>query len=79
MSPRGGRDLHSVAVTGMFVFGSLVILSGLIFVTIGWPGITGRYVVAAGMGSMIGFVTCASAAMFTAARDTYPRRGRDDN
>jgi hypothetical protein len=45
------------------------------FITIRWPGDSGRYVVVAIIASVIAFLGFASAAVFTAARDTYPREG----
>lgn len=70
----GGRRLHATAVTGMIIFACLGVLSTLAFITVSWPGGSSRYVLAVAMGCVIGFVACATAAVFTAARDTYPRR-----
>jgi phosphate/sulfate permease len=53
--------------------------SMLAFVTVRWSGTTGRYVVALFVMAAIGFVTCASAAVFTAARDTYARSPRENS
>lgn len=47
------------------------------FITIRWPGETGRFAMAAFFVSVIVFLVCASAAVFTAARDTYPSRHED--
>ena len=47
------------------------IMSMLAFITVTWPGDTGRYVVAVFIGSGICFLACASMAVFSAARDTY--------
>lgn len=46
----------------------------IVFVTIGWPGTSGRVVIGIFIGAVVGFMTCASIAVFSAARDTYPRR-----
>ena len=66
------RSLHATATTGVAVFAVTGLLALLAFVTVGWPQDTGRYVMAVFIGSVIGVVACASAAVFTAARDTYP-------
>jgi hypothetical protein len=47
----------------------------LAFVTIRWPGSSGRYLIAVLFGSVIVFVVSASTAVLTAARDTYAGRG----
>jgi hypothetical protein len=52
------------------------IVSTLAFITVTW-GAVARYVGAAIFLSVVGFLACASAAMLTAARDTYARRGAD--
>ena len=77
---RRPSGLHAVATAGMALCAVVVILSGIAFLTIGWPGQSGRVVIAVGMGGVIGFLACVSAAVLTAARDTYARpdqpRGR---
>jgi hypothetical protein len=45
------------------------------FITIGWPGRTGRYVIAVVVFSVVAFMVSAATAVFAAARDTYSRRG----
>jgi putative Ca2+/H+ antiporter (TMEM165/GDT1 family) len=52
----------------------LGITTMIAFVTIGWPGDSGRVVIGIFIGAVVGFMTCASIAVFSAARDTYPRR-----
>jgi hypothetical protein len=47
----------------------------LAFISISWPGDTGRFVIAVCIGAAISFMACASIAVFSAARDSYPRRG----
>jgi hypothetical protein len=47
----------------------------LAFVTIRWPGSSGRYLIAVLFASVIVFVVSASTAVLTAARDTYAGRG----
>jgi hypothetical protein len=48
----------------------------LAFITISWPDDSSRYVVVVFMVAVVGFVTSASIAVFSAARDTYPRHPR---
>lgn len=66
----------------MSFFALLGIASIFAFITITWPGDTGRYVTGVFVVSIIGFVSSASAAVFTAARNTYappdPTTGRDE-
>jgi hypothetical protein len=52
------------------------IASMLAFITISWPDDLGRYVMAIIVISVVGFMTSASLAVFSAARDTYPRDSR---
>jgi hypothetical protein len=66
--------LHGVAIAGMAAFAVVGILATLAFITVGWPGRIGRYVGGAIFMSVVGFLACASAAVLTAARDTYVRR-----
>ncbi|MBA2273947.1 MAG: hypothetical protein H0W21_08635 [Actinobacteria bacterium] len=70
--PTRRRSLHALATTGVAVFAVTGLLAMLAFVTVGWPGNTGRYLMAIFIGSVIGCLSCASAAVFTAARSTYP-------
>jgi uncharacterized membrane protein len=60
----------------MAVFALVGIASMLAFITISWPDDSSRYVVGVFMTAVIGFVTSASIAVFSAARDTYPRHPR---
>jgi hypothetical protein len=48
----------------------------LAFISVRWPGDISRFVLAVCVGAAISFMACASTAVFSAARDTYPRRGR---
>lgn len=59
-------------------FAVLGIVATLAFITVGWPGDTGRRVIAVIILSALAFMACASAAVLSAARDTYARRGRED-
>jgi hypothetical protein len=51
----------------------------LAFVTVRWEGSTGRFFVALFILAAIGFLACASAAVFTAARDTYAQSPARDS
>jgi hypothetical protein len=68
--------LHGLAILGMAVFALVGIAAMLVFITISWPDDSGRYVVAVFIASIVGFMTSASLAVFSAARDTYPRHPR---
>ena len=70
-APTPPGRLHGIAITGMSVCALVGIVALLSFVTVRWPDRTGRYVIAVLVGAAIGFLACASAAVFTAARDTY--------
>ncbi|MDQ4144726.1 MAG: hypothetical protein M3198_13475 [Actinomycetota bacterium] len=71
--------LHRMAIAGMAISALLGIFSMLAFVTVTWPGESGRYVMAVVIGSAVGFMTCASLAVFAAARETYVVRDPSDN
>lgn len=45
----------------------------LAFATIHWTGAAGHYVIGVVVIAAVGFLACASAAVFTAARETYSR------
>ena len=70
--PSHQRSLHAFATTGVAVFIVTGLVAILAFLTVGWPGETGRYLVAIFIGSIIGCFACASAALFTAMRGTHP-------
>ena len=63
--------LHSMAIAGMAICALVGIFSMLAFITVSWPGETGRYVVGVVIAAGVGFMTCASLAVFSAARETY--------
>jgi uncharacterized membrane protein YhfC len=75
-SPPTSR-LHASAIAGMALFALLGIGSMLAFVTVRWTGAVGRFVIGAVIFSAIAFLVCASAAVFTAARDTYAARPQE--
>jgi hypothetical protein len=74
---RPGR-LHGLAIFGMALFAVAGSLATLAFITVTWPGRVGHYLVAVVLASVIGFLACASAAVLTAARDTYARAPSTD-
>jgi hypothetical protein len=51
----------------------VAVLSMVAFVTVRWPGDSGRILVGIFLFSILGFLACASAAVFTAARATHAR------
>jgi hypothetical protein len=57
----------------------VALLAGIAWLTIGWPGSLGRVVIAVMVAGVLGFLTCASAALLTAARDTYARGDRRED
>lgn len=69
--PRRLGRLHALAIAGMAVFAIVGVFSMLAFITVTWPNETGRYVIAVFIGSGVGFMTCASLAVISAARATY--------
>lgn len=69
--------MHGLAITGMALCALLGIGSMLAFVTVRWTGSAGRYIVALFVLAAVGFLACASAAVFTAARDTYAQSTDD--
>ncbi|HEY7875583.1 MAG TPA: hypothetical protein VIG64_10735 [Actinomycetota bacterium] len=71
--------LHGLAITGLGVCALLGIGAMLAFVTVRWEGSTGRFFVALFILAAIGFLACASAAVFTAARDTYAQSPARDS
>ena len=74
-APRVGR-LHGLAIVGMAISALTGIASMLAFITISWPDDLGRYLMVIVVISVIGFMTSASLAVFSAARDTYPPDSR---
>jgi hypothetical protein len=73
--PTGPGRLHGLAIAGIALSALTGIASMLAFVTIRWPGSSGRYLIAVLFASVIVFVVSASTAVLTAARDTYAGRG----
>ena len=66
--------MHGAATIAMVVFAIVGFFAMFAFVTVGWPGRSGRYVIAVVFLSGVGFLASAAIAIFAAARDTYPAR-----
>jgi cation transporter-like permease len=62
---------HGLAITGMALFALIGIAAIFLFISIEWPENTQRYIAIIFVAAGIGFLACASTAVFTAARDTY--------
>ena len=70
----GGRSqsrLHRIAIASMTICAVIGTLSMLAFITVSWPGQSGRYMVGALIAATVGFMASASIAVFSAAKDTY--------
>jgi hypothetical protein len=65
--------LHGIAIAGMAISALAGTASMLAFATVHWTGAAAHYVIGAVVLSAVAFLACASAAVFTAARDTYAR------
>ena len=76
--PSPPSRMHGLAIAGMAFCALLGIVSMLAFITVNWPGDTSRYIVGAFVLAGVGFLACASAAVLTAARDTYAVNGTKD-
>lgn len=76
-APSPPNRLLAAATTGMVVCALVGILATLAFITIGWPGASGRRVIAVVVLAAVGFMASAATAVIAAARATYPRRSRD--
>lgn len=71
--------LHGAFIGGMATSALIGTAAMFAFITVGWPEDTQRYVVAVMVVAVVAFLTCASAAVFTAARETYPVRSTDED
>jgi hypothetical protein len=76
-APSPPNRLLTAATTGMVACALVGIFATLAFITIGWPGTTGRRVIAVVVLAAVGFMAFAATAVIAAARATYPRRARD--
>ena len=64
--------LHGLFIAGMAVSALVGVAGMFVFITIGWPESVRRYIIALIFLAGIAFLACASAAVLSAARDTYP-------
>lgn len=71
-SPPG--RMHGLFIAGMAGSAFLGIVALFGFITVGWPQDISRFIIAVFFVAVIVFLACASAAVFAAARDTYPAR-----
>lgn len=76
--PSRPSGLHGLAITGMSVSALVGIAVLFLSIGIGLPAGPRRASTAIVVGAAVVFLACASTAVFTAARDTYPSRGRGD-
>ena len=67
--------MHSLAVTGMSLSALLGVCVLFLSIGIGLPDGGRRVALAIVAGAVVVFLACASTAVFTAARETYPSRG----
>lgn len=67
--------LHGIFIGGMAVSALVGVAALFAFITVGWPDSVRRYIIGLFFFAGIAFLACASAAVFSAARDTYPTHG----
>ncbi len=72
--PARPSGLHGLAITGMSVSALVGICVLFLSIGIGLPAGGRRVATAIVVGAAVVFLACASTAVFTAARDTYPSR-----
>ena len=75
-SPPG--RLHGALIAGMALSALIGTAAMFAFITVGLPDSAQRYVVGVLIFSVLAFLVCASAAVFSAARETYPAHSGDD-
>lgn len=73
--PAAPGRLHGMFIGGMAVAALTGVVALFAYITVGWPESIRRYIIALFFFAGIAFLACASAAVFSAARDTYPTRG----
>ncbi len=66
--------LHRAAVVMMSLCAAIALVAFVGFLTVGWPGVSRRIVIAVGLFAVIGFLASAAIAVLGAARDTYATR-----
>lgn len=74
-APRRPSGLHAFAISGMSISALLGICVLFLSIGIGLPAGGRRVAIAIVVGTAVVFLACASAAVFTAARETYPTKG----
>lgn len=77
LPPTPPGALHGIATVGMAVSAVVGIVAGILYITVTWSGSPRRAVIAVILFSVLTFLTTVSAAVLTAARDSYaggPRR-----
>ena len=79
--PSAPGRLHGAAIAGMGISAIIGVGAMLAFITVTWPADIARVVIGICLFSGLAFLTFASTAVFTAARDTYRNVGdrRDRN
>lgn len=70
---RPGR-LHGSSIAGMAASALLGIVATYTYVTVNLSGMPRRAVIAILLFAVLGFIVSSAAAVFSAARDTYPTR-----
>jgi ABC-type uncharacterized transport system permease subunit len=63
--------MHGAAIAGMGISAIVGVASMLLYITVTWPENVGRVVIGVCLLSGLAFLTFASTAVFSAARDTY--------
>ena len=63
--------MHGLAIGGMALSALLGVVALLALVTVTWPADLARLITTLIIAAGVVFITCASAAVLTAARDTY--------
>lgn len=76
--PRAHSTLHTLAISGMSLSALLGICVLFLSIGIGLPAGGRRASIVIVVGAAVVFLACASTAVFTAARETYPATGSDD-
>ncbi len=78
--PSAPGRLHGAAIAGMGISAIVGVVAMLALITVTWPANLARVVIGICLFSGLAFVTFASTAVFSAARDTYRNHSvRKDN
>ena len=78
VEPTPPGRLHGLAIAGMGLSALVGVAAVLAYITISWPRQMAGYVIAVFVIAGLFFLSCASIAVFSAARDTY-RNSQDEN